>query len=341
MKRMSDNATLATVARQWNMLAMIPKQGGGITVEIIRRNLEDSGFEVCARTVQRDLDGLADLFAIEVNKEAKPYQWFWRKDTCFNLPSLELSDALALGLLEQTLRPLLPADTLKQLQPRFKLAADKLRALSGNNQVARWADKVRVVAPTLSLLPPVVGAGIRETVQEALLKDEQIEVRYRSADADQASSLRLHPLGLVQSGVRTYLIAGVFDYPEPRLFALHRMQKVERSYQPIRKLEGFSLDKYIAAHALEFGSGEIIRLRARVDQSLARVLGETPLSADMTIRAQRGHLLLEASVADTWQLQWWILSQAERLRVLQPVSLRREIRRRLVAAAAQYAGAHG
>ena len=87
-------------------------------------------------------------------------------------------------------------------------------------------------------------------------------------------------------------------------------------------MDDFDLQEYLASNALQFGSTAKISLQARLSDSLARLLRETPLSSDMTLeKLQEGYRLL-ATISDTWQLQWWILSQGDALIIEAPVSLR-------------------
>ena len=89
--------------------------------------------------------------------------------------------------------------------------------------------------------------------------------------------------------------------------------------------EGFSLDDYIARGGLQFGDGATLRLEARVAPWLAEILAETPLADDQQLVPSGEDFRLTATVADSWQLRWWILSQGAGLTVLEPDTLRREI----------------
>ena len=56
----------------------------------------------------------------------------------------------------------------------------------------------------------------------------------------------------------------------------------------------------------------------------------------MTLEPQETGYRLEATVSDTWQLQWWILSQGDNFIVEQPASLRNNIATKLASALAGY-----
>ena len=95
--------------------------------------------------------------------------------------------------------------------------------------------------------------------------------------------------------------------------------------EAVKRPKGFSLDAYLASGAAQFGSGEIITLKARVDENLARLLDETPLSKDQKITTRAGVRTLSASVHDSWQLHFWLLSQGAAITVVKPAALRRRM----------------
>jgi predicted DNA-binding transcriptional regulator YafY len=252
------------------------------------------------------------------------------------MPGLTLAEALSLRLLENYLQPLLPASILSVLAPRFSSASKTLNALGEENTVARWTDKVRVVSPSLPFLPPKIANGVLEAVQEAVLLERQIEVDYQSFQATKASTLRLHPLAIVQRGPVTYLIATAFGYADIRHYAVHRIAAALLTEEPVKRSPDFTLDNYIAQGGMLFGGGENIHLEARISESLAHLLRETPIAEDMVLVQEEEQWRLNATVADSWQLHWWILSQGAAITVLGPEELRAAIVEELAQALAGY-----
>lgn len=336
---MADNSKQDVIARQWEMLKLLPTRGTGSSAGQLTQSLIDLGYAVDKRTVERDLRKLTTLFPIVVDERSKPFGWRWAKHARVDMPGMDVGEALSLALIEQYLKPALPATMVRVLTGRFRQAVDKLAALGSSNRSSRWLQKIKVVAPALHLLPPAIPDGVLETVQEALLEDEQIEVAYRSADDEAHKSLRLHPLGIVLRGQSTYLVATAFEYTDPRLLALHRMKSVERLGVPAKRPRGFDLDAYVESGAMEFGDGTPIQLVARVSSQLARHLAETPLSRDMTLQAMGDDFKVTATVRHTWQLHWWILSQADDIEILKPAALRKEVGTTLLDASKRYAKA--
>jgi predicted DNA-binding transcriptional regulator YafY len=326
----------SAIARLLEILRRLPSRGPGLTARDLTDWLEQEGYEVTKRTVERDLIELSCHFPLRCNDKSTPYGWHWMQGDGPDLPSLTVADAVSLTVVENLLRPLLPGAVLESIEPRFRQARRKLAALSETNPKARWADKVRHVPPTLPLLPPKITDGVLEAVQDALLADRQLEVAYKRPEAEETQSLCLHPLGLIQRGPVTYLAATAFDYADVRLYAVHRIQEAKQMVTPSQRPDGFTLDAYIGQGALQFGNGEKIRLVARVSEWLATILMETPLASDQQLRKVGQEFRLSVTVYDTWQLRWWILSLGPEIVVQRPNKLRNQIIESITSTGAGY-----
>lgn len=333
---MPSNSTRSTLARQWELLRQLPSKGPGITSSDLLERMKDAGYRVTKRTIERDLVELSRLFPLTCNDGGVPFGWYWTPGASIELPGMSVTEALSLTLIEDSIRPLLPSGMLNALQSRFHHARQKLAYLADENLAARWMTKVASVRPELDLQAPEIATEILEVIQLALLEERQIACRYYSAHGDKTSELTLNPLAMVQRGQATYLIGTALPYSDLRQYAVHRFLSVELLPSPTAGVSQFDLRKYLASDALQFGSPRKIRLHAWASDSLARLLRETPLSSDMQMhRCEEGYQL-SATVSDTWQLQWWILSQADSLIVEHPLELRQQLLEKLTATLQRY-----
>jgi predicted DNA-binding transcriptional regulator YafY len=82
---------------------------------------------------------------------------------------------------------------------------------------------------------------------------------------------------------------------------------------------------------MQFGdnAGELITLEAWVNEGLLRLLRETPLSADMETMTSEDGGWIRAKVADSWELEWWLLSHTGSIAVTEPQSLKQRLVQRL------------
>lgn len=304
----------------------------GLTSTDLKNRLIEAGHEVSKRTVERDLIRLSCIFPVLCNDKGTPFGWYWMPGSTVDLPSISLSEALTLSLAEGSIRPLIPGFMLQSLEPRFNLARQKLNALSGENASARWLEKVASVHPEFSLAAPEICPEILSAIQQALLNDTQLGCIYYAAHQDEVRSLTLNPLALVQRGQITYLIATAVPFEDPRQYAIHRFKEARVLINESVKPENFGLQQYISTGKMQFATQGKIRLQAWVNEGLARLVCETPLSADMQLIKQEDGSTLTATVNDSWELRWWILSHAGSIQVQKPKSLATEITARLRAA---------
>ena len=333
---MPSDTTRNTLIRQWELLKLLPKRGTGKTAKDLTEALNDAGFKVSKRQIERDLSTLSGPFPLDCKDMSIPYGWKWMDGRSADLPGLTVAEALSMKLVEDTLQNMLPKSVLNAMEGTFRQAHEKLAALDGKNPNVRWANKIANVQPTLPMLTPKVDREVLENVQEALLHDRQLEIEYQSVSAETSSPLILHPLGLVNSGPVSYLVATAFEYKDIRLYALHRMNKAVKRDEPSARPKDFKLDDYINSGALQFGNNKTIHLKAHVAEWLAQYLAETPLSTDQKLTADEGKVRLTATLRDSWQLMWWILSHGPDIEVLAPVALRSTIADRLKQAADHY-----
>ena len=313
-----------TLARQWEILKILPSKGPGLTSRDILERLVREGHEVTKRTVERDLLELLRVLPIYRNEISKPYGWHWLSGARIDFPGMSLPEAVSLGLLEDLLRQLVPSHFTRALEGRLALADSLLKALP-KNRAARWTDLVRYVPPGLPLQKPTIAPKVLENVQQALLEKLQLKVKYQPPNAPETRELTLNPLALILQGERPYLLATAFEYTDPRYYAIHRIARADVTETPAIRPAGFSLDHFLADGGSQFGDSTELRLKARINDALAALLEETPMSDDQKIRRKQGENTLTATVLNSWQLHFWIRSQGLAITVLGPASLRKAI----------------
>lgn len=315
-----------TQLRQWAMLKRIPQHPRQIAARELTERLGLDGFEVGKRTVERDLVSLSAIFPLISDERSKPYGWSWSKDAeAFALPTMSPLQALTLELAHDHLATLLPASLLDTLAPYFKCAEGVLSSGESVKKLASWRKKVAIVPAGQPLIPPNYPEEVIEAVHSALLSEQQLKITYTSRELSETKTYPTHPLGLVQRGAVTYLVATIYNYTDIRLFAVHRIQAAQVLDQATKPPENFDLAQYISQGAFGFDEGGAIKIVVRFKTAAAEHLWETPLSLDQQITPdQPGWVRMQATVPDTAQLRWWLKGFGGEVEVLEPTSLRDE-----------------
>lgn len=327
--RVKAHAAPDTLRRQWYILRLIPRAPRTITASALYEKLTAERFDVSIRTVERDLANLSGHFPLQAHEHRKPYEWFWpERAPRLTVPGLTPTEALSFALIERFLPALLPGSLLAELGPYFDEAKTCLAALPKASGKRSWTHKLRVVWPTQPLMSPAVAPDVPHTVYEALLRGRQVEMRYQKRGAAQAVSYTVHPLGLVQRGLVTYLVCTLFLYTDVVLLVVHRIQSAVMHDEPASCPKDFDLDVYAGGGAVHFGQDtDDVRLVAHFRVETGDHLLETPLSRDQVVSAPvDGWMRVEATVRDTPQLLWWLQAFGDRVRVDAPNHVRAAIR---------------
>lgn len=295
------------ILRQIAMLRVIPKYPQKISAKEIVSRLDNEGFQVSKRTIERDLQGLSASFPLMADERSKPYGWSWSADApAIDLPGLSISEALTLKMAEQYLSKLMPISTLHQLDPYFKAASKVLDSVEASSKLSKWPAKIAVVLPSQPLLPPVINSSISAIVDDALLHDRQLRVEYQNRDEPTPKSLAVHPLGIILRGQIIYLCCTIGDYQDIRLLALHRFRSANILEQVAKRPAEFNLSEYANSGAMGFINQGEKKVKLRFTREAGLHLYETPLSNDQVITDEGDFLTVEATVAINKQFEWWI-----------------------------------
>jgi predicted DNA-binding transcriptional regulator YafY len=317
------NLMQANLARLIIMLTALPTFPRRLETGKLRQQLFAAGHDVDLRTVQRDLNNLSNTYAIS-NDGAKPAGWYWDKDAKpISLPALDPHAALVLQLARTHLERLLPAATLDHLAPQFRQARETLDQYS--NGLRKWPDKIRVLPRGPKQATPSIQPDVQSVIYDALLQERRARVSYQKNLAQTAKEYEINPLGLVVRDRVSYLICTIGDFTDLRQLVLHRMQTAELLDAPAACPEGFDLDTYIRQGEMGFPCGDTLTLQVAFTPAAAVQVKECPLSADQTVtegETEEEDILITATVPDSMELRWWLLSFGDEAEVLEPPELR-------------------
>lgn len=329
-----------TLSRLLELLKALPHHRWATPSEL-REQLADRGFEVDLRSVQRDLKELQKSFPLDHNDKGKPHGWRWSAEAAGGIASMSTPEALMLVLVQQHLQAALPTTMLEGFETLFARARQRLEWLGPRAGASRWPRKVRAVPPGLTTVPPAVDPRVQKALTDALLADRQIDALYAPGAKGTPRAYRLHPLGLILRGGTTYLAATQGNGAHTTLYALHRFRSADVLPDPVSFPPGLDLDT-----ALRHGRGQFgiaaegtaqLKLVLACDDTLADLLEESPLGHDQQMKRMNDvRTEIRATVADSWELRWWLLSRGTSVVVLGPAALRREVADSLRKAAASY-----
>lgn len=313
-----------TLFRYLAMLQLIPRYPQYRATTTLQGLLEERGFSVELRSIQRDLEKLSSKFPLICERNQRPYRWSFDPDYKSNLPALDNAAALTWVMAEEYLAGLLPQIAIDQLSHQFHIAKQFLSGRESNG-FAHWKSQVKAIPNGKALIPAQIDNDIWREVTDALFHGKAIDVEYLSRAKNEHRSYTLHPRGIVARHSVTYLLAVVQGYSDVRQFALHRLRSVATSQCAYIPDFDFTCDQYVAKGAFGYPiSEDEVQFRALVTPDIAWMLSETPLSENqkLTEIPEQDWCELIATVPNDQQTQWWILGFGAAIRVIEPQAWR-------------------
>lgn len=315
-----------TAVRYLTMLRMVPRHPKSITTTELADRLDEHGFTVTIRSIQRDLEKLSADFPLMVDETSRPFRWsFDRNATIDIIPALDLPAALTFELAKAYLTPMLPPRALSHLRPHFDEAHRTL--LREKNPLGQWPNRVRVINRGLGGQRPPIDADVLEAVTEALLREYKCNLTYQARNWTAPEHITVHPFGLIFRDPNVYLVGTIEGREGIRQLVLHRASTGELVEEPVERPEDFDLDLYIRSGAMGIlKSDEPVYLKLRCDKPALNHLIESPLGFDqITTEIDDSTFEIAVTVGDTQDLRWWLTAQSIHCDILGPAWLRDEI----------------
>ena len=326
------NSNVATIRadssiRQLLILKKIPRYPAFITTKALASYLTDHGYGTTMRTVQRDIQSLSLIFEIidtpAQGRGKEGVGWaFSAKAANQGLPSMDPSAALTMLMGYENLSALLPKQVLSHLKPYITEAESVLKSFN-RKHFRSWIDKIRIL-PNTVLQPADIDEKAIHSIYDALLSNKKIVATYNGK-----KNQEITPYGVIQRANTLYLLCSFFNYEDIRSTALQRYSDVEVLSENIDKKIDFNIDDYINSGEMTWlwddkAAQKNIKLKARIQSNLKFHLTESPLATDQKIKVSLAdsEYILTASVLDSHELRYWLLSQGDSIEVLAPKPMR-------------------
>jgi len=307
-------------SRHFRILSFILSSRGK-TIPEIERILREDGFEVCSRTVRRDLEMLQNA-GFPIYSEKTSRGTVWKITEGFkNTPPIPISllQAFALVVAERSFAAFgntfvaeQIASLLKEVRrkhtPEFEKA---LQTLEGG-----------IFAQPTPLFSRPLPGSVYDTLVRAIREQVKVKVEYRNANGVISKDRVLAPLKLVLAGQQLYLAAYCYTKKSVRWFKLSRLLAVQLTDEPfLAKSEWDDLIKHNTTDVMGVFPAEAVEVELEIDDKLRQYFEETPLHASQKIIRLRGatHLLLRVGINET--LVHELLGFGARVRVVRPLEL--------------------
>lgn len=321
------------ILRQSTILDIIPLSPRYISSHELMVKLNQFGFDISTRMLQRDLQSLYDqgCFGLEKDTRSKPYGWSinaqWRGGSA-KIMSCEVAEHYL--LLEQLLPQSIPSDVKRSVHIKAEQALKRF-----NGDVPDWLATLPKPSLKVNIDSKLVAQIEHAIKHKRAMSAELYRVLYNEAHWLKFAELSFYNL-VEQGGVlmAQFMVGSLHDkcyqMPVYRIRNVHILQKTRRepSAEQVKSLRS-AINKGMKQEAIEL----VVKVpsHSAVNQGFIE-LGE--LTDKQHIDEK--NVLLTYQTIDTEQLTDELFKCAHWLEVIKPERIRKRITTKLKAAASNY-----
>lgn len=283
-------------------------------------------FETSERTVLRDIEAMKDSMGAPIGYSKEKNGYFYTEEG-FKLPEIQLTEGEFVSIF-------LGEEILKKY--RGTPFGDAITSAFGKIRIA-LPDSISIdlnsVSESFSFDIPHTreldehAAKVFDALSKAIKSRNSVELTYHTLSRNAVGKRIVDPYHLRHSMGTWYLIGYCQLRKDFRTFIITQIKDIKILDKKYKVDPGFSIEKLLAYswHILE---GEpVTKVIVKLDKDIARWFVDRKLHPTQKTKENKdGSVTLEFRVAGTSEIKRWIMSQGKHAKVLEPKSLRDEIR---------------
>ena len=167
-----------------------------------------------------------------------------------------------------------------------------------------------------------------ETLARAWTQGRRVKIWYLALENERPTERVIEPYFIQPAALEhgNYVIAYCHRAKDVRTFKIERINTIQLLDEPYTVPETFDANQYLASYWGITTYGEAEKVKLRFDPDIARIARETTWHPSQVTEPQPdGSALVTMDLAVTTELITFILGWAEKVEVLEPEALRREI----------------
>lgn len=285
-------------------------------------------WETSTRTMQRDIDYLKYELDAPIEYDAIKHGFYYADPTWF-LPSVMLSegDLMALLIGQQAMHMYRGTPVADELQRIYSKLADLLP-----ETIAIGPEFIQARFSFLNPPSRPIKPDIWKVLLRSLLHQKVLEMTYRSPGMGKLVPHRIHPYHVVNLEGDWYVLAGDERWGDVAQYAISRFARAKLTDQSFTVPGSFDANAFLKnrfGRNLHTGRSKTTLVRLLIDPKLANYVTEKIWHPrQKLIKKSDGVIELQIPVLSTRDIEPWILSLAENVKVLEPLELRKNVQSR-------------
>lgn len=170
--------------------------------------------------------------------------------------------------------------------------------------------------------------GVLDALADAIVRRRVCRMTYISFYERQQMRLTVHPLRLAFVQRAWYVLAWSGRHKEVRTFKLGRIKKLDvlsRAFTPPAEVD---VDRHFGQAWNMIPEGKLYDVRLRFDRQVAGNVAEVQWHPSQTVAwGDDGSLDFRVRVDGLGEITWWVLGYGDKVRVIAPAALARNVRK--------------
>ncbi len=278
--------------------------------------------EVSHRTIDRYIQCLRDEFVAPIEYDRKRAGYCFREKWNFPFPEFTEGEVLSLFLLTNIIQQF----ENTPLERSLKTLRKKVEDLFPAPMKITPESLEMMLSPFISVIRPKVEIGqVFETIFEAIQRKKRILITYQSLSSGKVTTRKVEPYHIYNFEGIWYFCGFCFLRQEIRDFALDRIEAATLLKEQFVLPSDFNPHDYLTK-AFRMFRGETFDIVIRFDAYQAKWIRERIWHPTQKIKnLDNGELLFEVK-ANPEEIKRWVLGYGNHAEVIQPPSLREEIK---------------
>ena len=318
------------LARQWKIIQTLISTRFGKSVTELAADLQCH-----TRTVYRDLEALqAAGFPVYTERTDGKNLWCLLDSAKHSIPiPFSLPELMALYFSRGMMGVLKDTVFYDSLVTLF----EKIKATLPNEYIEYLSQVEKSLAVKSKPHTPYGPLrSIIDKVSEAAILKKFIRIDYYAMSRKKITRRKVAPYKIWFFDGTFYLIGHCGLRQDIRIFAMDRIQNFEPTDETFEMPVDFNIDDFMKSSFGVF-QGQPVRVRIRFAADIVDYIREKIWHETQQIAVQNdGSIIFEAEVAGIDEIKFWILKWGAKAAVLEPESLRDEIRKEAEAIVANY-----
>lgn len=323
--------------KRYRIIHNILRRGGKHKTNRIVEICNDAGIPVKLRTIQKDLEDLAEDielgFFLPIKKDDSTKTYYYEKIPCNIFPSLELEPGEITALLFY-------AKTVRQYKeyPIFKEITNAVQKVIDNSNIA---PEIKELFEKETLLetekhPSIGGIELIADILDSITKKKIIEIEYQKFD-DEIKRHRIKPILLKEDKQLWYIIGINVKYESLITLALDRIIDVSVTEESYTEISFDSKEYFKYSFGITVTEEEPIDVMISFNPEQGNYLKTLPIhSSQIVLEDTTDKFVIQVSVKPSYEFYSKIYSYGSSATILSPEVIRKTFQQTFIDAVSNY-----